>query len=132
MDRQAVAVGRRDHDAAAGGAVELGDDEAGDADLYTAAQDRDGDENHRLYAVDLKTGKTIWKGHISGRDPKIGLGSDGTLYAVEFGVLGDAGFGPGRVVRVTADGPETVLGDLPAPYALAQEFRRVVTVMMSK
>ena len=49
------------------------------------------------------------------------VAADGTLYAVEFGVLGDAGFGPGRVVRVTADGPETVLGDLTAPYALAQD-----------
>lgn len=49
------------------------------------------------------------------------FGADGTLYAVEFGVLGDAGFGPGRVVRITPDGPETVLGDLTAPYALAQD-----------
>lgn len=49
------------------------------------------------------------------------IAADGTLYAVEFGVLGDAGFGPGRVVRVTAAGPETVLGNLTAPYALAQD-----------
>ncbi len=47
--------------------------------------------------------------------------ADGTIYAVEFGVLGDQGFGPGRVVRITPEGPETVLGDLPAPYALAQD-----------
>lgn len=46
---------------------------------------------------------------------------DGTIYAVEFGVLGDQGFGPGRVVQITESGPETVLGDLPAPYALAQD-----------
>lgn len=49
------------------------------------------------------------------------IAADGTLYAVEFGVLGDAGFGPGRVVRVTDAGIETVLGDLTAPYALAQD-----------
>jgi hypothetical protein len=49
------------------------------------------------------------------------IAADGTLYAVEFGVLGDAGFGPGRVVRVTANGPEVVLDDLIAPYALAQD-----------
>lgn len=47
--------------------------------------------------------------------------ADGTIYAVEFGVLGDQGFGPGRVVRVTPEGPETVLDGLPAPYGLAQD-----------
>ncbi|MBZ0302774.1 MAG: ScyD/ScyE family protein [Anaerolineae bacterium] len=46
---------------------------------------------------------------------------DGTIYAVEFGVLGDEGFGPGQVVRVTDSGQETVLGDLPTPYGLAQD-----------
>jgi hypothetical protein len=49
------------------------------------------------------------------------VADDGTLYAVEYGVYGDTGWGPGRVVRVTADGPETVLGDLNQPYALAMD-----------
>ena len=44
---------------------------------------------------------------------------DGDLYAVEFGVF-DQGWGPGRVVKVSADGIETVLGDLTSPYGLAQ------------
>lgn len=47
------------------------------------------------------------------------VADDGTIYAVEFGVFGDQGWAPGRVVKVTADGPETVLGDLNMPYALA-------------
>lgn len=46
---------------------------------------------------------------------------DGTIYAVEYGVFGDQGWGPGRVVTVTENGPETVLGDLVLPYALAQD-----------
>lgn len=46
---------------------------------------------------------------------------DGTIYAVEFGTYGDTGWGPGRVVTVTPDGPETVLGDLNTPYALAMD-----------
>jgi hypothetical protein len=46
---------------------------------------------------------------------------DGTIYAVEYGVFGDQGWGPGQVVRVTEEGPETVLGDLTLPYALAQD-----------
>ena len=45
---------------------------------------------------------------------------DGTIYAVEYGVF-DQGWGPGQVVTVTADGPETVLGDLTTPYALAMD-----------
>ena len=43
----------------------------------------------------------------------------GDVYAVEFGVF-DQGWGPGRVVKVSADGIETVLGDLTSPYGLAQ------------
>jgi hypothetical protein len=46
---------------------------------------------------------------------------DGTIYAVEFGTYGDTGWGPGQVVTVTADGPQTVLGDLNTPYALAMD-----------
>jgi hypothetical protein len=46
---------------------------------------------------------------------------EGTIYAVEYGVFGDQGWGPGRVITVTADGPETVLGDLTTPYALAMD-----------
>lgn len=46
---------------------------------------------------------------------------DGTVYAVEFGVLGDTGFGPGQVVRIVDGSAETVMGELPAPYALAQD-----------
>jgi sugar lactone lactonase YvrE len=45
---------------------------------------------------------------------------DGTIYAVQYGVFGE-GWGPGQVIRVTADGPETVLGDLVNPYALAMD-----------
>ncbi len=47
------------------------------------------------------------------------VSADGTIYAVEYGVYGDVGWGPGQVVRVTTDGPETVLGGLNQPYALA-------------
>lgn len=49
------------------------------------------------------------------------VADDGTIYAVEFGVFGDQGWEPGRVIRITENGPETVLGDLVAPYALAQD-----------
>lgn len=45
---------------------------------------------------------------------------DGTVYAVEFGVF-NQGWGPGRVVMVTVDGPQTVLGELTTPYALAMD-----------
>ena len=48
------------------------------------------------------------------------VADDGTLYAVQFGVFGQ-GWEPGQVLRITADGPETVLGDLVNPYALAMD-----------
>jgi DNA-binding beta-propeller fold protein YncE len=44
---------------------------------------------------------------------------DGTIYAVEHGVFGDAGWSPGRVVTVSADSIETVIGDLTRPWGLA-------------
>ena len=44
---------------------------------------------------------------------------DGTIYAVEYGVFGDEGWGPGRVITVSDSGAETVLEGLTAPYALA-------------
>lgn len=44
---------------------------------------------------------------------------DGTIYAVEYGVFGQ-GWGPGRVVEVTADGPMPILEDLTTPYGIAQ------------
>lgn len=43
----------------------------------------------------------------------------GTIYATEFGVFGDQGFGPGRVVMVTEDGLTPVVENLPAPWGLA-------------
>ncbi len=45
---------------------------------------------------------------------------DGTIYAVQYGVF-DQGWGPGQVLTVSADGAETVLGDLSTPYALAMD-----------
>lgn len=45
--------------------------------------------------------------------------ADGTIYAAEFGVF-NQGWGPGRVVRVTENGPEPVLENLTNPYGLAQ------------
>jgi hypothetical protein len=44
---------------------------------------------------------------------------DGTVYAVEHGVFGDTGWGAGRVVRVDADGIETVANGLSRPWGLA-------------
>ncbi len=44
---------------------------------------------------------------------------EGAIYAVEFGVFGDAGFGPGRVVEVTPDGLTPVAEDLIAPWGIA-------------
>jgi DNA-binding beta-propeller fold protein YncE len=44
---------------------------------------------------------------------------DGTVYAVEHGVFGDAGWSAGRVIRVSADGAETVMDGLNRPWGLA-------------
>ena len=45
---------------------------------------------------------------------------DGTIYAVEIGESFDlgSGFTPGRVVRVTENGPETIVDGLTAPFAV--------------
>lgn len=45
---------------------------------------------------------------------------DGMIYAVEHGVFGDLGWGPGRLVRVTADGSiNEVRSDLTRPWGIA-------------
>lgn len=47
--------------------------------------------------------------------------ADGTIYAVEHGVFAmGSGFGPGRVVMVSAEGVTPVLEGLPTPYGIAQ------------
>ncbi len=60
------------------------------------------------------------------------LASDGTIYAVEHGSAFDpaAGFGPGRVVTVSAEGVTPVVENLTAPYGIAQapDGRIVVSV----
>ena len=46
---------------------------------------------------------------------------DGTIYASEFGVFSqDQGWGPGRVVTVSADGITPVLEDVTQPFGLVQ------------
>ncbi len=45
--------------------------------------------------------------------------SDGTIYAVEHGLV-DGGGGPGRVVEVSADGIMPVAEGLPAPYGIVE------------
>lgn len=49
----------------------------------------------------------------------LALGEDG-LYAVQYGIYGDAGFAPssGSVVAVTADGPAPVLEEINYPFGL--------------
>lgn len=46
---------------------------------------------------------------------------EGEIYAVQFATFGDQGWIPetGSVVRVTADGPEVLMGGLNLPYGLA-------------
>lgn len=44
---------------------------------------------------------------------------DGSIYAVEYGVF-ENGWGPGRVVRVDANGVQPVLEGLSQPYGIAQ------------
>ncbi len=46
--------------------------------------------------------------------------SDGSLYAVEYGVFENRNWSPGRVVKVSADGIEPVLENLTLPWGLAQ------------
>lgn len=47
------------------------------------------------------------------------VADDGTIYAVEHGTF-EQGWGPGRVVTVSADGVTPVMEDLNAPYGIAQ------------
>jgi hypothetical protein len=49
------------------------------------------------------------------------VAGDGTIYAVEHGVFGDAGWGPGRVVTVSDAGITPVLEGLNRPWGLAQD-----------
>src|SRR5690606_7938571 len=45
----------------------------------------------------------------------------GVIYATEYGVFGDQGFGLGRVVMVTDEGITPVAENLPAPWGLAKD-----------
>jgi sugar lactone lactonase YvrE len=67
------------------------------------------------------TGASIgrWDGLTMVTD--IELAPDGTLYAVEFGQFGEQGpvFNSGRIVRLTASGPEPVVTGLNFPFSMA-------------